>query len=371
MPDPEYKVANSIPGRIRLRILKLRDDADFATRLKALVSGLEPVSEVRVDRAAASIVVQYDKDSVPAARLQEGLATAIKEAADPRRSVLMNAKVLGYAFQSLTAYEYLQVQEILRWRQKPSSILANLSGKALSPLQTVTDALIPKSFLKKAVHLVETSTDNWHQEWETLKQEAKLDDLCQLKKVPLEECDRLCKSVEARAVKLASVEGGAGAFLGIAGEMVDADLFLRLALETIRRTSLCYGYAPQSKLEQQFAWAILEVTTALTDQERHKSFARLRDLHHVLYQQTIGDLVQTSVQTKIRDVTVEAVLKGVLQNIAKLESVGSIPVVGIVTGIAGARATIEAAATAAHREYQLRWLLENQQGRSSVQADPE
>ena len=46
--------------------------------------------------------------------------------------------------------------------------------------------------------------------------------------------------------------------------------------------------------------------------------ARLRDLHHVLYQQAIGDLVQTSVQTKIRDVTVEAVLKGVLQNIAKL-----------------------------------------------------
>lgn len=109
----------------------------------------------------------------------------------------------------------------------------------------------------------------------------------------------------------------------------------------------------------------------MPDPEYKVANVRLHDLHHVLYQQTIGDLVQTSVQTKIRDVTVEAVLKGVLQNIAKLESVGSIPVVGIVTGIAGARATIEAAATAAHREYQLRWLLENQQGRSSVQADPE
>jgi hypothetical protein len=91
----------------------------------------------------------------------------------------MNAKVLEYAFESLTAYDYLQVQGILKWRQNPSSILANLSGEALSPLQTVTGALIPKSFLKKAVHLVEASTDNWHQEWETLKQEAKVDDLCQ------------------------------------------------------------------------------------------------------------------------------------------------------------------------------------------------
>ncbi len=64
MPDPEYRVVHTIPGRIRLRIPRLRQDADFATRLQALVSMLEPVTEARVDRAAASIVVHYGGTSL-------------------------------------------------------------------------------------------------------------------------------------------------------------------------------------------------------------------------------------------------------------------------------------------------------------------
>lgn len=366
MPNPEYKVVHSIPGRIRLRIRKLNHDADFATRLQALVSALKPVTEVRVDRAAASIVVHYRENSLSEVELQEQLATAIKQAADPQRAQQMEVKASGYEFQGLTAYEYLQVQEIIKWRQQPSSVLANLASKALTPVQKVADALIPNGFPKKVVSLLETATENWNGEWAALKQQAKVDDLGQLKKIPLEQCDCLAESVKHRAVDLASVEGGAGALLGMAGGMADVDLFLRVSIQTIHRTGLCYGYAPQTEPEQQFAWAILEVATALNTEERQNALSRLEALQHVLYQQAIEDLIEESVKAKLKDVTFEAILTRVLPNILKLESTNALPVIGVVMGIAGARATISEVSTAARREFQLRWLSENQQKRSSV-----
>lgn len=361
MPTPEFKVVHSIPGRIRLRIRELKEDVAFSTRLQALVSALEPVTEVRVDPAAASIVVHYRKNSLSQVQLQEQLVRVIDQAADPALPARMEVEVSGYTLQGLTAYEYLQVRDIMKWRQKPFSDLANLSGKTLAPIQKVADALVPNSFLEKAIPLLESATENWHREWEALKQQAKIDDLGQLKQTPLEQCDRLAKSVEDRAVSLASVEGGAGALLGVAGEMADVDVFLRVSVQTIHRTGLCYGYAPQNELEQQFAWAILEVTTALTTQERQQALARLHDLQHVLYQQAIADFIEESIESKLKGAAIEAVLKRVLRNILKLESAEVLPVIGILVGIVGARATIEEVSTAARREFQLRWLLENQQ----------
>ncbi len=364
MSVPEYKVVHSIPGRIRLRIQELRHDVIFATRLRALVGASAAVTETRVDPAAASIVVQYREKSLSGVQIQEQLAVAIEQAADSELLVRLDVKVPGYALQGLTAYEYLQVQDIVKWRQKPSSVFADLSGKALAPIQEVADALIPDRFLKKIIPLMESATENWHRDWEALKQQAKMDDLGQLKRIPLEQCDRLAESVKDRAANLASVEGGAGAFLGMAGEAIDADLFLRVSIETIHGTGLCYGYAPRTEWERQFAWAILAIATALTTQERLKAFSRLQDLQHVLYQQVIGDLIEESVKTKLKDLTTEAILKSVLPRILKLEGAEAFPGIGLVTGILGARATIEEVSTAARREFQLRWLLEKQHKRS-------
>jgi hypothetical protein len=275
----------------------------------------------------------------------------------------MEVKVLGYDFRGLNAYEYLQVREIIKWRQQPASVLANLSGKALEPVQKVADALIPNGVLKKVVSLLETATENWHEEWEALKQQAKVDDLGQLKKIPLEQCDRLAESVKDRAVGLASVEGAAGALAGMAGEVTDVDLFLRASLQAIHRTGLCYGYAPQTEQERQFAWAILEVATALTTQERENALSRLEALQQVLFQRVIEDLVEESIKAKLEDFTIEAILTRVLPHILELESANALPVIGIVTGIAGARSTISEVSAAARRAFQLRRLLEKQQRR--------
>ncbi|QQO56638.1 MAG: hypothetical protein N838_27990 [Thiohalocapsa sp. PB-PSB1] len=69
-----------------MRVPRLRQDGDFATRLRALVSALEAVTDMRVDRAAASIVVHYGESSLSADELQARLVTAIEQAANPQPS---------------------------------------------------------------------------------------------------------------------------------------------------------------------------------------------------------------------------------------------------------------------------------------------
>lgn len=361
MPVPEYEIVHSIPGRIRLRIHRLKQDVDFATRLQALVSALKHVTEVRVDPLAASIVIHYGKNSLPQAQLLEQLVRVINQAADLALSVDMEVNVPGYSLEGLTAYEYLQFQEILAWRRKPFSDLANLEGKVLAPIQKAVDTLIPESLLKKVIPLLESTTENWNQEWENMKRQAKVDDLCQLKQIPLEQCDQLAKSAEDRAIRLASVEGGAGALLGVAGEMVDVDLFLRVSVQTIQRTGLCYGYTPETELERKHAWAILETTTALTNEEYRQALSRLQDLQQVLYQQAIADFIEDSIEGKLQGMAHEAILNRLLRNILRLQSKEVLPGVGVLMGIIGARAVINEASTAARREFQLRWLMENHQ----------
>ncbi|NMG60573.1 hypothetical protein E1H12_19165 [Geitlerinema sp. P-1104] len=59
--DPEdYTIVHSVPGRIRLRIPRLRTDAIYAKRLQALLVEDARVKSARVNRAAASLALQYD-----------------------------------------------------------------------------------------------------------------------------------------------------------------------------------------------------------------------------------------------------------------------------------------------------------------------
>ncbi len=175
MPTLEFKVAHSIPGRIRLRIPKLRQDVDFSTRLQALVGVLEPVTEVKLDRPAASLVVHYRKDRLSPVQLQGQLVVAINQAADPAVPTQMEVELPGYTLRGLTPYEYLQVQEIVQWRHNTPSVFANVSGEILAPIQKVVNALVPDGFLEKVIPLLETATENWHQEWAALYQQALAD----------------------------------------------------------------------------------------------------------------------------------------------------------------------------------------------------
>ncbi|XWK86185.1 MAG: hypothetical protein U7127_18415 [Phormidium sp.] len=55
-----YRVVHAIPGRIRIRIPRLVDDAEYANKIKNLIAALDFVSYVRINPTASSLVVEYN-----------------------------------------------------------------------------------------------------------------------------------------------------------------------------------------------------------------------------------------------------------------------------------------------------------------------
>lgn len=54
-----YAIAHAVPGRVRLKMPQLAIDADFAHRLQQALNADEYVKQVRVNRPAASIAINY------------------------------------------------------------------------------------------------------------------------------------------------------------------------------------------------------------------------------------------------------------------------------------------------------------------------
>ncbi|WP_434221882.1 HMA2 domain-containing protein [Limnospira platensis CENA597] len=60
----DYTIVHSIPGRLRLRIPRLMTDVLYAKRLEKLLSDEQRVKSVRINRTAASLIIQYDPAGV-------------------------------------------------------------------------------------------------------------------------------------------------------------------------------------------------------------------------------------------------------------------------------------------------------------------
>ncbi|MFN6561106.1 MAG: heavy metal translocating P-type ATPase [Nostoc sp. ChiSLP01] len=77
-----YSVVHHIRGRIRLRVPRLRYDADYGQRLLTLLEADPLVTYVRIKPAAASLVVNYQSASVADAKVRSRLSYLIGTAND-------------------------------------------------------------------------------------------------------------------------------------------------------------------------------------------------------------------------------------------------------------------------------------------------
>jgi len=79
-PVVDYEVVHVIPERLRVRIPRLLNDPDYADRLQALVSKLPGITDVRMNKYAQSLIVQFDSTTVDLNSLLSKLAQAIQQA---------------------------------------------------------------------------------------------------------------------------------------------------------------------------------------------------------------------------------------------------------------------------------------------------
>ncbi|MGI0480386.1 HMA2 domain-containing protein [Geminocystis sp. CENA526] len=62
--EEEMSIVHSVNGRVRLRILQVKEDALFAKRLERLLNNDDNVISVRVNQTTASVVINYDAGSL-------------------------------------------------------------------------------------------------------------------------------------------------------------------------------------------------------------------------------------------------------------------------------------------------------------------
>lgn len=81
-----YDVVHALPGRVRLRIPRLKHDAAFAERYNRFVAAQPGVRAVRVNRACASVVVAYDLARLDPADAAAALTTLTRRQRDDAAS---------------------------------------------------------------------------------------------------------------------------------------------------------------------------------------------------------------------------------------------------------------------------------------------
>jgi len=349
----EYRVIHTTLGRIRIQIPQMLRTPEYQSKLRRLVESFDFVTHVRFNIAAESIIVNYTEQNISPMGLQQELATAIRQAANPNISSIEAISTF------LTPYEQEQVQEIKKWESKDPDILSNIAGKIFSPVNNIIDLVIPSVALESALKAADTVTSQWQKDWEKLKQIAGLEDYCQLKQAKLEFCDQHAHRVESEAVTLAGIEGGATGLFEWVGEIADIPLSIGLSLQTIHRIGLCYGYSPQTQTEKQFAWAVLGIGTANTTEERKKALEVLHDLQHVLYRQTIDDTIENSVEESVFESTIDSIVKQAIVNLTEGYSGDTLPFIGVVLGVIVNCSVMSEVSVSARSAFQIRWLLEN------------
>jgi hypothetical protein len=75
-----YSVVHTIPGRIRFRIPRLGKDTEYATRLQQAIELYIEGTKVRVNRTAASIVINYQTSLVSDEKVRSQLIQLIQTA---------------------------------------------------------------------------------------------------------------------------------------------------------------------------------------------------------------------------------------------------------------------------------------------------
>jgi Cu2+-exporting ATPase len=83
LPQIPHDVVHAIPGRIRFRVPRLRDDPDYAKRLQTLLKANNAlIKSIRIKPAAASLAVTYNSDTVSEAKIHLYVAEILQAASE-------------------------------------------------------------------------------------------------------------------------------------------------------------------------------------------------------------------------------------------------------------------------------------------------
>lgn len=263
--------------------------------------------------------------------------------------------------EPLTPYEIGQALEVYNWKNAEPGAISNAVGYALAPVNWAIQKIIPEQAIMGALNMANMGAKSMADSRDLLH-EANLNTFEELLSLSLERSDTLASNVQGWAIGLGAAEGGATGFLGIIGIPLDIPAIITLALRTIHKIGLCYGYEMRTEDDFQFTYAILSSSSANSLEEKIAALATLRSFQVLLIRQTWKKMAQSAAQRTVSKegalITLRTLAKQLGINITKRRALAAIPAIGALVGASVNAWYMKDVGWAARRAFQERKLVD-------------
>lgn len=272
----------------------------------------------------------------------------------------------------LTEYEAEQLSAIQAWRTEEPSVISKSLGTVFTPVSWLTQKLIPEKAIRSAVYAAIKAADKLTADGD-IKKSANVSDIGELAQKELAFLDKLAANVHHWAIGLATTGGIATGFGGAVTLAADIPATVTLALRTIYKIGLCYGYEPKTDEDRLFILAVLAIPSANSLGDKMIALNTL----HAVRANTETSLVTSSGDTteatpekpitkKDTDIAIDHLAKAIGLNLTKRKILQLIPAVGAVVGGSVNGWYLKDVGWSARRAYQERWLRDKYAGNNLI-----
>ena len=263
----------------------------------------------------------------------------------------------------LTKYEHDQVKQIKKWKAEEPSVVSKTFGVILSPVTWLINKIIPEAAIRGVLDF-SSSAAEWLTDTKDILRDAGVTSVSDLKTHDLEKSDNLANEVHNWAVGLATAEGGATGAFGLPGMAVDIPAVIVLALRTIHKIGVCYGFEVNTKHDKEFVLAVLAASGANEMGEKLAALTTLRTVEVAIAKQTWKQLSQKAATSQMSKeagiIGIKSLAKQLGINLTKRKALQAIPAIGALVGASVNGWYIKEVGWAARRAFQERWLVENE-----------
>ncbi|WP_315789150.1 HMA2 domain-containing protein [Fischerella sp. JS2] len=149
----DYQVVHAIAGRIRIKIPRLQIDPDYAEALQRLVKSLGAVTDVHINYASASIVVEYNTNGIENKAIQKELANCIQQAGGIGTAVSVRSQSCDQHVPETTNKHDASTEAVSPAFEQPlSEYLAQTNNKQNANTSVVSAAKQPENNVSKVLN---------------------------------------------------------------------------------------------------------------------------------------------------------------------------------------------------------------------------
>ena len=157
---------------------------------------------------------------------------------------------------SMTDYERAQAEAIDQWKKEEPGVVSQAFGLAIEPLAWLVNKVVPEAAVRGALDF-SNAMAQWLTDTDDVIRDGCVATLGELRIKSLELSDKLADEVHNWPIGLAVVEGAATGFFGLPGVAAVVPAVITLALRTIHKAGVCYGYVCTTELDKQLVLGVM------------------------------------------------------------------------------------------------------------------